>query len=82
MATSQTMKTGAGGLLKLFIIWPFTLGWLMATKFADRTGILATLVAGLALMMVGWLLCSSIIGILIGLPMAFFGLLLLLRALY
>ena len=54
----------------------------MATFAVNRMGILFGLVFGLGLILLGWVLCSTFIGIVIGLPIAFCGLFILLRALY
>lgn len=64
------------------LVWPIVLGWRLATWTVDLTGILLGLILGLVFMMLGMLLCSTLVGILIGFPLAAFGLLLLLRALY
>lgn len=80
MATTATLRLN--GAIKALFTWPITLGWRLATLAVDRTGIFPALILGLGLMLVGWLLCSSLIGIVIGLPMAGFGVLLLIRALY
>jgi hypothetical protein len=49
---------------------------------ANLTGILVAILLGLALMMVGWFLISTIFGAFIGIPLFIFGLLLLIRGLY
>lgn len=80
MATTATLRLN--GVVKAFFTWPIALGWHLATFAVDRTGILPALILGLGLMLMGWLLCSSLFGIVIGLPLAAFGVLLLVRALY
>ncbi len=83
MATTQSESSRPSrGLLRAMLVWPIVLAWRIATFTVDRTGILLGLLLGLGFMMVGWLLCATFVGIFIGLPMAAFGFLLLIRALY
>lgn len=63
-------------------MWPFRFVWRRATAYADRVGIMRTLVLGTVLAVVGYILMASIIGALIGIPMFLVGLLLLARGLY
>lgn len=83
MATTQTESSRPSrGLLRSMVVWPIVLAWRIATFTVDRTGILLGLILGLGLMMVGWLICTTFVGFFIGFPMAAFGFMLLIRALY
>ena len=68
--------------LRWVLLLPLTLSWRFVTMVANMMGILLTLLAGTALLMIGLLLCSTFIGFFVGAPMVFFGGLLLLRGLY
>lgn len=61
---------------------PFTGAWRFASLFEQRLGISATLFTGAFLMAVGALLCLTIAGAIFGIPVAFVGMMLILRALY
>ena len=83
MATTQAMRPRAArGLFRAVLVWPIKFAWRMATFAVNRMGILLGLVAGLGLILLGWLLCSTFVGIFVGLPMVLCGLFILLRALY
>lgn len=64
------------------LLWPVVWCWRFVTMIANLTGILVAILLGLALMMVGWFLISTIFGAFIGIPLFIFGLLLLIRGLY
>lgn len=64
------------------LLWPVVWAWRFVTMIANLTGILLAILLGIALMAVGWVLISSIIGAFIGIPLFIFGLLLLIRGLY
>ena len=83
MATAQPMRARAKhGLFRAVLVWPIKFAWRMATFAVNRMGILLGLVFGLGLVLLGWLLCSSFVGIFVGLPMILCGLFIVLRALY
>lgn len=75
---SGSKNRGRGGRL---LSWPFRAVWRWAGHIEKNWGILPALIGGVALMAVGYLFTATIIGILIGLPMIFVGLLLFLRGL-
>jgi hypothetical protein len=76
------MKTARPRRRGRWVLWPVRAAWFMATVFSRRAGILATLVAGGVLSLVGYLLASTIIGAVVGLPLMALGLLLLARGLW
>lgn len=60
---------------------PFVIAWWLAGRVERRWGIIATLLGGIVLAFLGHLLMSSLIGLLLGLPLFVFGLMLILRGL-
>lgn len=78
----STQPIVPGRKVRGLFVWPIVLGWRLATWTVGLTGILLGLILGLMFMMLGMLLCSTLVGVLVGFPLAAFGLLLLLRALY
>lgn len=64
------------------IVWPCRLLWWMATRAERRMGILLTLLIGVAFLLIGLYLTSTIIGAIPGLPMVVLGGFLTMRALY
>lgn len=65
-----------------WFLWPFALLWGLVTTVLKLVGRILCAVLGLALMMVGVLLMMTIVGAWVGVPLAVFGLLLLVRALF
>ncbi|MFM1919006.1 MAG: hypothetical protein RLZZ303_640 [Candidatus Hydrogenedentota bacterium] len=70
------------GLAWYLIVGPLVLFWRAATLLANALGILLTLLLGAALMLVGSLLASTIIGFPLGAPLFLIGLLLFVRGLW
>ena len=64
------------------LLWPVLAVWKIITFFANAVGILITLLLGFVLMVSGFLLTSTIIGAIIGVPLFIAGLLLFIRGLY
>lgn len=64
------------------LLFPFRLLWTLVTKLVEAIGILLGLLIGALLMAIGILLCFTVIGAFIGVPMAVIGFFILLRALY
>lgn len=64
------------------LLFPFRLIWRLVTALVNAIGILMGLLVGTLLMAVGILLCFTVIGAFIGVPMAIIGFFILLRALY
>lgn len=71
-----------GKLLRLFFIWPIKLMWKIVTATCTAIGILLTLLLGSALLFTGYLLVTTFIGAILGLPMMVIGAFLIVRALY
>ena len=65
-----------------WIFWPFVALWRLLTGILELTGRLVAVVLGLILMIGGGLLTATVVGAPLGIPMALFGLLLLLRGLF
>lgn len=77
---SKPSRTGR--MMRYVLLAPFRLGWWMASKMEQSTGILFTLLTGAALLVAGFFLCSTFIGAILGIPMIVAGGFLALRALY
>lgn len=71
-----------GTAFRVLLLLPIKLTWRFATFVCTALGIFLTLLLALALIVVGYLLISSIIGFLFGLPLLILGIFLLARALY
>ena len=61
---------------------PFVALWRLVAFVVELTGRLIAVVLGGVLMLVGVLLSLTVIGAIIGIPLAFFGLLLMLRGMF
>lgn len=79
---SGTQRIMARRGLRFVLLAPLILGWRLATVATNAIGILLALVLGILLVGLGVVLCSTIAGVLVGLPLAFAGILLLCRAIY
>jgi hypothetical protein len=65
-----------------WILRPFVALWRLLTLILELTGRVLAIVLGLVLMIGGGLLTASVVGAPIGVPLAIFGFLLLLRGLF
>ena len=65
-----------------WILWPFYAVWRLLTFILNITGRIISAFIGLALMAAGISITLSIVGAPLGIPMAAFGFLLLVRALF
>lgn len=65
-----------------WILWPFYAVWKLLTFILNITGRILCAVFGLVLMTVGVALSVSIVGAVVGVPLASFGFLLAARALF
>jgi len=65
-----------------WILWPFYAVWKILTLILNITGRIICIVLGLGLMAAGVAISLSIIGAIIGVPLASFGFLLIIRALF
>jgi hypothetical protein len=62
--------------------WPVTLLWKLVTRVSNRIGIIGSLALGAALMFLGFMLISTLVGILLGVPVFVVGAFLFARGLY
>ena len=69
-------------VLRLLLLWPVFLLWRLATVTCNAIGIIFCIIVALALLGAGYVLISTFIGAIIGIPLMIFGTLLLARALY
>lgn len=69
-------------LLHLCFIWPIKLLWKCVTVTCNAIGILLCLMLGTGMLVAGYLLTSTFIGAVLGLPLMVIGAFLVLRALY
>jgi hypothetical protein len=65
-----------------WILWPFYAVWKLLTLVLNITGRIVCALLGIAVMAAGIAVSLSIIGAIIGIPMAAFGFLLAVRALF
>ena len=65
-----------------WILWPFYAIWKLLTFILNITGRIICAILGLLLMVAGVAISLSIIGAIIGVPLASFGFLLTVRALF
>lgn len=63
-------------------LWPFAALWKLLAVIVELTGRFVAMVLGLVLMLVGVLVSLTIVGAIIGVPLAFIGLLLLVRGIF
>ena len=75
MTEDETKRTS-------WIFLPFVALWRLLTLILELTGRLVAVVLGLLLMVGGGLLTATVVGAPIGIPLALFGFLLLLRGLF
>ena len=72
----------SGRLLRYVVFAPFRMGWWLASRVEKSTGIIVTLILGAALLAGGFFLSSTLLGLILGVPMIVAGAFLGLRALY
>lgn len=65
-----------------WILWPFYALWKLLTLVLNVTGRIICAVIGLALMVAGVAISLSVIGAVLGIPLAAFGFLMAVRALF
>ncbi len=65
-----------------WILWPFIALWKFLALIIEMTGRLVGAILGCVLMLVGVILCLTIIGAIVGLPMLIIGFLLLIRSIF
>lgn len=74
------MQSMVGGTPWLF--WPFVMLWKLIAKTVELVGRLAAFAIGVALLVVGALLTVTVVGAVVGVPLAAIGLLLIVRSLF
>lgn len=63
-------------------LWPFAALWKLLAVIVELTGRFVAMVLGLVFIIVGIVISLTIIGAIVGIPLAFIGLLLLLRGIF
>ncbi|HNJ12000.1 MAG TPA: hypothetical protein PLN43_00370 [Anaerolineales bacterium] len=63
-------------------LWPFAALWKLLAVIVELTGRFLAMVLGLVLILVGGIVSLTVIGAIIGIPLAIIGLLLLLRGIF
>ncbi len=63
-------------------LWPFAAIWKLLAVIVEMTGRYVAMVLGLVLILVGVIVSLTIIGAIVGVPLAIIGLLLLLRGIF
>ena len=72
-----------GGWGPLWLIfWPFILGWRLFSFILRTVGRLVTGIIGFALLVVGIVVSLTVVGAIVGVPLALVGFLLILRAIF
>ncbi len=65
-----------------WIFWPFVAVWRLVTFILEMTSRLMAILLGVLLMAWGVLISLTVLGAVVGIPLALFGLLLVLRGLF
>ena len=65
-----------------WFLWPFVAIWRLLAVIVELTGRFVAMVLGMVLMVVGVIVSLTIIGAIVGVPLAIIGLLLFLRGLF
>jgi hypothetical protein len=65
-----------------WLLWPFVALWRLIAKLVELVGRLAAFAIGVALLIAGALLTITVIGAIVGVPLAAIGLLLIARSLF
>lgn len=64
------------------LLWPFVALWRLLTLILEMTGRFVAILLGFVLILVGVLISLTVVGAIVGVPLALFGLMLLLRGLF
>jgi hypothetical protein len=75
VALSETKKVS-------WFLWPFMALWRLVTFILEMTGRFVAILLGFVLMAVGVLVSLTVVGAVVGVPVALFGLLLVFRGLF
>jgi hypothetical protein len=65
-----------------WILWPFVAIWKLLAGLLNLTGRLVAVILGAALILVGGLVSLTVVGAIIGIPLALLGLMIILRGLF
>jgi hypothetical protein len=65
-----------------WFLWPFWAIWKLLTFIIEMTGRLVGLILGAVFLLVGIILTITVVGAVIGIPLALFGVLLMVRCLF
>jgi hypothetical protein len=63
-------------------LWPFAAIWKLLAVIVELTGRLVAMILGIVLMLVGGIVSLTVIGAIIGIPLAIIGLLLFLKGIF
>ncbi len=63
-------------------LWPFAALWKLIAVIVELTGRFVAMTLGIVFILVGMIISLTIIGAIVGIPLAFIGLLLLLRGIF
>lgn len=79
---SMEVSLGENNRTTPWFLWPFTALWRLVTRILEITGRFVAVILGIALIAIGVALSLTVIGAIVGVPLALFGFLLLLRGLF
>jgi hypothetical protein len=65
-----------------WFLWPFVAIWRLLTTIVEMTGRFLALVLGLVFILVGVIVSLTIVGAIVGIPLAIIGVLLILRGIF
>jgi len=65
-----------------WVLWPFVAIWRFLTFILEITGRLVAIILGCVFMIVGVIVSLTVIGAIVGVPIAIFGFLLVMRGLF
>ena len=65
-----------------WILWPFVALWRLLAFILEMTGRLLAAVLGLVFVIVGIVVSLTVVGAIVGVPLAIFGFMLMVRALF
>lgn len=63
-------------------LWPFAAIWKLLAVIVELTGRLVAMILGIVLMLVGGIISLTVIGAIVGVPLAIVGLLLFLKGMF
>ena len=65
-----------------WLLWPFVALWRLVARVIEFTGRLVAVIVGLAPMIVGVVVSLTVVGAVVGVPLAIFGFLLMVRGFF